>query len=219
MHYSKHSIKRFKELSQAFQVAYEDHYTLLLTGSLHRRYRTGFVLRKLVDNGTLLSQWWGRKKIFICKRRARNQSEYALDKVTHGLMCTEIMVRLYLSKKGELLSNADFSGQSFIPDGGVDYGNGSQILFEYSTKDNWNRKKIMADKVTSYQDHPSSTTVLFVIDTNRIKLEAFIKTHPSPIWFCDLETFLSPAYHEQLQAPIYIWGGSGDTLPIISNGR
>jgi hypothetical protein len=215
MHRSKYTIRRFRELSQAFWVAFEDHYTLTLTGSLHRLYRSGFVLRKLVKEGTLLSGWWGRKKVFACKRRNRFEDEIPLAKVPHGLACTEILIRLYLSKHGVMLSDADFSGQAFIPDGGIRYDDGSRILFEYSTKDNFSRKKLMEGKLADYNDHGGQTIVLFVLQTSREKVEAFVKDHPSPIWFCDLDTFLKQEYPKQLQSPIYIWGGSGATLPII----
>jgi hypothetical protein len=130
-------------------------------------------------------------------------------------MCTEILVRLYLSKHGVLLSNADFSRQPCVPDGGVDYGDGSAILFEYSSKDNFSRKPLMVDKISRYQERSDNNIILFVIQTPREKLIEFVASHPCNIWFCDLETFVIPAYHEQLQAPIYIWGGSGATLPII----
>lgn len=149
---TKYPIKRFRELAQAFGAAHEDHYTLALTGSLHRLYRTGFVLRKLTREGEILSQQWGRRKVFICKRRAKSQDEYPYYKIPHALTCTEILVRLYLSKYGLLLSNADFSRQPCVPDGGVRYPDGSEILFEYSTKDNFSRKTLMAEKIAHYQE-------------------------------------------------------------------
>lgn len=216
MHRSKHSIRRYEKLSQAFHVAHEEHYTLALTGSIKRLYRTGYVLRKQVKEGKLLSGWWGKKKMYACKRRNRFFEEIPLVKVPHGLTCTEILIRIYLSKSGTLLSDADFSGQAFKPDGGVSYTDGSQILFEYSTKDNFSRKKLMTGKISNYLDHPAHTLVMFVIDASRAKVEAFAKANPAPLWFCDLDTFLKQEYENQLQSPIYIWGESGKTLPIIA---
>jgi hypothetical protein len=203
------------ELAQAFHVATKKHYILVLTGSLRQHYRTNVILPELVLENKLLSAKWETRKVYSCKRRFKKQDEIPLVKIPHELTCTEILVRSYLSKYGQLLSDAHFSGQPYKPDGGILYPDGSQLLFEYCSKDNFSRKKLMAQKIEAYHDHQTYQIIIFVIQSCREKVLRFVMEHPSNVWFCDLETFLTPAYHEQLQAPIYIWGGSGETLPII----
>ena len=111
-----------------------------------------------------------------------------------------------------------------VPEWAIRYSNGKMLLFEFSTADNASRTSLMAAKVNKYldnlhaiaRDFQAEVVVLFVMDIPRVKVEQFVAgTIPAdPIFFIDYRTFMTVHAGEVLTAPVYIWGGDGNTYPL-----
>jgi hypothetical protein len=107
-----------------------------------------------------------------------------------------------------------------VPEWAVIYPNSrDMILFEYSTADNFKRKRLMNKKLASYKENMETFKeyfecnpfVLFVIDAPGDQVKAFTKKKGLDAFlFTDLVSFRSIETGKQLQAPIYIWGGNGE---------
>lgn len=144
----------------------------------------------------------------------------SLNGLVHGLFCTDALVRFHLSKRGQYVSERDFRARRFnpVPEFGVRY-NGDEaviLLFEYSTSNNFKRKKLIGKRLQAYKESlgkfanefSAEPYVVWVIDAPEWEVEAFASKHDhNNFYFASERDFYSVAYGEQLSKPIYIWRG------------
>jgi hypothetical protein len=111
-------------------------------------------------------------------------------------------------------------GTSGVPEWGIVYPEGSVLLYEHCTEDNFYRPGHVNRKVNRYQaklndfeEHFKCRGIfLFVLDIPRKVVENFVRTlmpTQNAFFFTDYETFLTVPLGKQLTAPIYIWGQDG----------
>ena len=90
------------------------------------------------------------------------------------------------------------------------------VLFEFSTADNFRRKRLMEKKVDQYQSverfkdyFKAEPMVVFVLEAPRYEVEEFARENKGDsIYYTDLESFMN-VVDDQMRAPIYIWGHDG----------
>jgi hypothetical protein len=167
-----------------------------------------------------------RKKL-LKRKRYQGRFIYALPgqrgsdyRLIHGLMCTDALVRFHLGKVGEYVSERDFRARRFnpVPEFAVRYNGGDAVvlLFEYSTPDNFRRKKLIEKRLQLYKENLSKFReefsaepyVVWVIDAPEWEVEKFAAQHDfNNFYFTDARQFYSVPYGEQLSRQIYIWRG------------
>ena len=117
-----------------------------------------------------------------------------------------------------------FKGLGSVPDWGMKYSN-LLLLFEYSSKNNFEQARIVKTKVTKYQENiplilekfgGNEAIVLFVLDVSRDRANRFVeRVDPGrDFYFTDYETFKSVPLGSQVQTPIYFWGEDGKEYPL-----
>lgn len=226
----RHTIskKRYLELGQVFHWAVREHYQLMFTGNVERHSRTEKVLPRLVEEKKLVAIPWGQRLIYSVPRRTRGRGSVSRYKIEHGLSCTSCLVRTWLSRQdGVIISEKKFIRFRSVADWGIAYPNGSLLIFEFASYDNFNRVKLVRDKIAGYVASLDAmlTTfackrgiVLYVADTGRGKVKSFVQENdvPAEFYFTDYETFKSVPFKEQLSADIYIWQ-DGRSYPLTNH--
>ena len=209
----------YLDVAQNFHWAMKDHFILWLTGELKRHRRTETMLPRLVKKGKLIAKNHGRRIIYTAPRR-KNDKHF-----NHGLACTEGLVRMYLSKKGDVIPEHKFRGNYIVPEWGLKY-DGKLLLYEHCTYDNFQRGKVKA-KVTMYKSYLSNienqfearANVIFVIEDTRRKVDKWIQEHMPvghPFLFTDYDTFLRTPIGEQLIDPMDMYALDGFPYPLES---
>jgi len=140
--------------------------------------------------------------------------------IVHGLHCTDALIRFHLSKSGEYISEREFRAGRFkpTPEFGVCYEGGKRVLllFEYSTADNFRRKRLIDKKIDSYakglgrfrNEYNAEPYLVYVIDAPKGEVEILAgRWDYNNFYFTDAKRFYSVPYGEQLSAQIYIWRG------------
>lgn len=225
---SRHSIskKRYLEVGQVFHWATREHYQLLLTGRSGRHSRTEKVLPRLVKERKLIARIHGRRLVYAVPRKARSATSKSHQSIEHGLACSECLVRIWLSRAdGEIIAEKYFRKFPIIPEWGIRYPHHVLLLLEFSTEDNFNRFSLINGKLNRYLQNLDriskafnchSSTVLFVMDVRRERVERFVRSHhPTgvPFLFTDYETFQKVPIGNQLASAIYLWE-DGNSYPL-----
>lgn len=191
--------------------------------------------RALVKKGSLIAVPYGKKllystpervKIFVPPKHNGWMPEPIVDikDPHHGLGVTECMVRLMLSTAGTAISEKTLRTMAFgpVPDGGIisDF----LYLIEFQTEHSAYRTDNLVKKLESYNEALPAmkeafglkVTVLFVYDVPHYFVRNLAKKALGyePFYFTDYETFCRQKHQEQLDAPIYIWGGNGQTYNL-----
>src|SRR5215204_2817347 len=124
------------EASSVFHWATKRHYQLWFTGQESKRHRRSeSVLLRLVKKGKLRSVLYGSRLIYTLPKKVKRSG---LEKVVHGLACTECLVRFYRSKMdGVAIAEKYFQGMGCVPEWGIIYPDGKLLLFEFCTKSNY----------------------------------------------------------------------------------
>ncbi len=208
------------ETVELLMCAYTRYIVVWFTAEDRRCKRIEYNLPKIVQKGGLRVFQDGQKHVYtLSSNRTQNTA-----KMEHGLVCAECLIRFKLAKEGEFISEMFFRQKGFcpIPEWAVIYGN-TLLLFEYSTADNFRRTKLMKAKVHQYQNNfrrfeehfGAMTLALFVFNAPRYKVWNFAKEQGvEASYFVDLATFMSIEAGAQLTAPIYFWGGDGQSYPL-----
>ena len=101
---------------------------------------------------------------------------------------------------------------------------GTILLFEYSTADNFRRRRLMKNKVRKYKQtinkfesyFEAKAIVLFVFDAPKHEVKRFVEEQRNGkelFYFTDLDSFMN-IEGNVLTAPIYYWGGDGKKYPL-----
>ena len=220
---SRHTIPvdLYIEASQVFHWATMRHFSIWFTGSSRRHRRTETVLRRLSKRGILRTFKYGKKLVYSSKP-VQDELD-GLAKVSHGLACTECLVRFFRSRTdGMIVAEKYFYGLGCVPEWGIVYPEGKMLLFEFSTRNDFLVSGKVKGKLEAYKKHlerieakfNSKAVLVYVIDIPKETLKRFLlRERPagsvaalSPeIFFADYKTFLSIPIGEQLTASIYYW--------------
>lgn len=217
------SQKDYLQASQVFHWASREHYLIWFTGKLDRHKRTEVMLPRLAKKGKLKVIRRGRKLYYACPRISR---KIDMDKLDHGLGCTEGLVRFWRSRMDcTVIPEKSFRGFGIVAEWGILYPNKKLLLFEFCTADNTQRASMIQNKVKRYynllplisEKYEGEGFVVFVLDMPKAYVEDYVK-EKLPIGeeflFTDYETFKSVPVGFQLSAPIYLWGIDGERYPI-----
>lgn len=213
-------------LAGVFHWAYMRHYVLMLTGSEERNKQIEIALPALVKKRVLVTIRYGKPFIYALPRFLTlvpgSEAYYPLNLV-HGLWCTEALVRFARADLNHVLYPEDyFKSNKFgvVPEWGIKYGNGSVLLFEFSTASNFYLRGNVQSKITRYTKNVYKFTeklgkepaVIFVLDIPRREVERFVKENnfDGQFFFTDALTFKSVPIGNQLTAPIYFWSDGGE---------
>jgi len=228
-------VNYYLDAAAVFHYATKEHFNLLLTGSTQRNARTETVLLRLTRRKKLKAIKYGKKLVYVASRKAKGENSDELvifPKIVHGLSCTEGLVRFWRARtEGEIIAERFFYGCGIVPEWGIRYPDGKMLLFEFSTKSNFQFSGLMNGKLNAYrrslgkieEKFSAKAVVVFVLDVPRTTVERYVgilggrpapsaslraegDTFPSdPFYFVDNETFLKIPVGQQLKAPIYFW--------------
>ena len=112
----------------------------------------------------------------------------------------------------EIIPEKSFRGGGVIPEWGLRYSSGKLLLFEFCTRNNFERYGLVKSKMSRYKEIYPEALVLFVLDVERETVETFVGNITGEnFFFTDYETFKNVPLGEALDAPIYLWedGTSG----------
>lgn len=207
----------YLKTSQLFYWATVEHYTMWFTGENKRHGRSEVMLKRLSDKGKLKAyqpKKFGR--IYYACLRVKNTD------VDHGLGCTEGLVRFWRSDMtGTIISSRFFRGLGSVPEWGIKYANGSLLLYEFCTADNFRR--VLKTKIIKYQSNLSQieerfsgkAVVVFVCDVSAERIQSLLSRMDSngQLFFVDYTTFKQVEIGHQLSSPIYFWE-DGKTYPL-----
>jgi hypothetical protein len=240
-------VNYYLDAAAVFHYATKEQFNLLLTGSTRRNTRTETVLPRLTRRKKLKAIKYGKKLVYVASHKAKGKSGDELviyPKIVHGLACTEGLVRFWRARTdGEIIAERFFYGCGIIPEWGIRYPNGKMLLFEFSTKSNFEFSGLMNGKLNAYrrnlekieQKFLAKAVVVFVLDVSRSTVERFVgsingRPAPSPtasvsafeegdsfpldpFYFVDYETFQTVPIGEQIKAPIYFMS-DGKEYPL-----
>jgi hypothetical protein len=232
-------IEYYLDAAAVFHYATKEHFNLLLTGSSRRNTRTEIVLLRLAKRRKLKAIKYGKKLVYVSPQKAKGKNMDEVEiypKIVHGLSCTEGLVRFWRARTdGEMIAERFFYGCGIVPEWGIRYPNGKMLLFEFSTKSNFQFSGLMNGKLNAYRRNlekiegkfQAKAIVVFVLDVPRATVERYVGTlkrdvgsvadseqsalyggdsFPSdPFYFVDYETFLKIPLGDQLKAQIYFW--------------
>jgi hypothetical protein len=186
-------------------------------------------LPKLEREGQLVVTWHDGEKVYSPARKNRVMGM----SIDHEIGVTEGLIRILRCRmaESEIIPEKDFRGFAIVPEWGIRYTDdmGTMLLYEYCTEQNFKHGGVMKSKLTRYKkylpDIEAKTnreiTVLFVIDTDRVRVKDFVRRIKAfldepiisgftsearyPFFFTDYQTFKSVPIGEALTAKIYFW--------------
>lgn len=204
-----------------FHWARREDFVRVICGQDKRHKAIEYNLPVLVKRRQLKRRRWGRQYVYALPG-TNGRSACNLE---HGLRCTDALVRFHLSKAGEYVSEREFraGGSKPVPEFGVRYGGDTAVLllFEYSSADNFRRKKLMEKKVRAYVSamvwfslmYEAEPYLVCVIDANESEVERFAgRFDRNYLYFADAHSFYSAPYGQQLSSQIYLWRGEKVSL-------
>jgi len=228
-------LNAYMEAAGVFHWATKRHYQLWFTGQARTRHRrTETALRRLSHSGKLRAFYYGKKLIYSVPRKSKGTrlDEFAgLSKVVHGLACTECLVRFFRSRiDGTVIAERYFSTLGAVPEWGILYPNGSLLLFEFCTKDNFFFSGKVIGKMAAYRKNlerieekfAARAVVVFIADVKPGVLERFVKSRlmsEGKFFFCDYETFLTLPIGRAIYEPIYTWSFDGKRYPLSNDDQ
>lgn len=224
MRHSNIPSEDYLEVGQVFHQAYARHYAAWFTGTWRRHKRTEQILPRLVKQGKLRRLRWGKAYVYAVPRISRGTKK----NIAHAIACTEAEVRCKRGDlSGQVIPEKAFRGLGVVPEWGIRYPKRQTLLlFEYCSRDNFSRARLVESKLTRYrlmlepieQLYEARAVVLFVIDVAREKVVSLVQRLQPEAWFyfTDYDTFLTVPLGWQLIAPIYLqWNGKeADAYPL-----
>jgi len=133
---------KYLEVADLFLWGRQIDFTAWFTGLWSpRNKQSETILPQLERLNVIHSKWYGGQKVYTTSKRESDAH------IPHGLVCTNALLRFKLSGGGEFIPEGFFREKMFkaIPEWAVRYES-NMILFEYSTPDNFRRKRTMKDK-------------------------------------------------------------------------
>jgi hypothetical protein len=175
-----------------------------------------YSLKRLVEKRKLKARkvrGYGNK-LFYSVVGSQKVDDYS---ITHGLYCTDALLRFHESKVGDYVSEREFRAKRFkpVPEFAVRYGEVA-ILFEYSTANNFKRKKLIEKKLQAYKEGmgkferelSAKPILVYVIEAPEWEVDKLAARYErNDFFFCDSRMFYSTPTGEQLSKPIYTWRG------------
>lgn len=215
------STDAYLQAAQIFNWATREHYTVWFTGKADRHRRTEVMLPRLVKKGKLQAVKYGNRLVY-CAPKLKRTDRKLPESIEHGLGVTEGLVRLWRSSpNGTIIPSRYFRGLGCIPEWAIQYDY-STLLYEFSTRDNF--YQALQEKMRRYTEClekiqeriGTKILVLFNLAVPRGNVLKWVaKYHPEgPFMFTDDQTFRSISLGEQVSAPIYLWGGDGQSYPL-----
>jgi hypothetical protein len=186
--------------------------TTWILGEAGRLYWVEYWLPRLVREGSLKLTKLDKRNIYYVPKISQTENAY------HGVGCTEALIRFTLCHPdAQVMTLKYFKKQKMgiVPDGGVYYPNGWITLFEFSTSDNAKRMNVMHWKANRYievAERNPKIQVVFILDRPEKKVvdvASNLEPHGA-LWYTDYLNFLSAPLREQLDAPLYINGLTGE---------
>jgi hypothetical protein len=225
--HSRYRITDYLEAAQVFHWATKTHYVVWFTGVNRRHKRTEALLPYLVRKGKLKVCKHRKEFAYSAPRKSRKHDErMCYPFIDHGLACTEGLVRFWRSNMdAEIIPEYVFKGCGIVPEWGLRFPNGKLLLYEHSTRNNFEHAGIVSGKISHYERllegiekkfGAEEAIVLFVLDIERERVQTFVdkKVASREFFFTDYKTFLSVPIGQQLYVPIYIWGGDSESYPL-----
>jgi hypothetical protein len=211
----------YLKVSQIFDWATREHYTVWFTGKMDRHRRTEVMLPRLVEKGKLQAVKYGNRLVYCAPKFTRSDRKLP-ELINHGLGVTEGLVRFWRSDmSGTIIPSRFFRGLGSVPEWGIQY-NQSVLLYEYSTRDNF--YQTIQEKINRYtqsleklqEKFGRKVLVVFILAIHQgFLLNWLTKYQPDgPFMFTDDLTFRSIPVGAQLTAPIYFWGGDGQPYSL-----
>lgn len=223
----------YVDAAEVFHWATKRHFQLWFTGQAGKRHRrTEIVLRRLTTSGKLRAVRYGRRLVYCLPRkskRTKGNESVGLTKVTHGLACTECLVRFAKSRPdGTVIPERYFSKLGAIPEWGIVYPNSTMLLMEFCTRSNFLFSGNITGKLSAYDRNiqgiergfGARAVVVFVVDVKRDMLSRFVQSqlgNAGPYFFTDYETFLKVSIGQALYEPIYFWTYDGKVYPLAKH--
>ena len=211
----------YLQAAQIFDWATREHYTVWFTGKTERHRRTEVMLPRLVKKGKLQAVKYGNRLVY-CAQKYKRPDRKLPESIDHGLGVTEGLVRFWRTGvDGTIIPSRFFRGLGCVPEWGIQYDH-SILLYEFSTRDNF--YQALQEKVRRYTEFMEKIQervgtrilVLFNLAVPRGNVLRWVtRYHPEgPFMFTDDQTFRSIPIGEQMLAPIYFWGGDGQSYPL-----
>lgn len=221
---SNYALLRINMLSWAylFHWAYASDFRRVF-GLEKRNKAIEYNLPYLVKKKKLKARRWEHSLIYSMPG-TKGTSDYS---ILHGLHCTDALIRFHLSKEGVYISERHFKAMKakVVPEWGIVYGD-VLLLFEYSTADNFSRKKMIGRKLDNYRqtldwfrkEFKAEPYLVYVIDAPEKDVVKYAESHDlNNFYFTDARQFYSVEEGKQLSARIYLW--RGELVTLYGNGH
>jgi len=150
--------------AQVFHWATKIHYVVWFTGVNRRHKRTEVMLPYLVSKGKLRVCKHRKEFAYSAPRKSRKHDErLCYPFIDHGLACTEGLVRFWRSNMmAEIISEKFFRGCGIVPEWGLRYPGGKLLLYEHSTRNNFEHSGMVLGKITHYRQYLEGIEKKFV---------------------------------------------------------
>lgn len=214
----------YAQVAQIFPVADRQDFVFWFQGHRGRDWRTERALVEAVRKGKLRRARHGKRYVYWSPTRWRGNP----PSIRHGLLVTQALLGFYAARqKGAMVvPERDFRGFKVVPDFGLLYEGGTLLLCEVETATDRYRTK---GKVTRYNHHLAQieahfgarAVVVFVMEQPRALLRRWVARGVpwgAAHYFCDADTFFHLPDGRPLTAPVYLWGGDGQTYPLTGDG-
>lgn len=214
--------KKILELAEVFLYAEARDFIEGLKGHRRRMRAIEYNLPYLVREGKLQAIRYGHRYVYRLPQRRR----FLAHDIQHGLVCTKALLAFLHCRQGQLVSERFFRQMKFgaVPEWGMLFSSG-MLLFEYSTADNFSRRRLMNTKLRQYRESvfkiedffDAQAIVLFLFDTETHKLKHFVSEYCQDdiqFYFASLDAFKRVKRGKHLNSPIYIWAGDGKKYPL-----
>jgi hypothetical protein len=197
-------------------------FIIFITGKDKRYRAVEYNLPVLTKKKNVLIRVRNGRRGYIYKLRGKGGIQK--EKIYHDLTSTRALLRFKTSKEGVFFGERFFKEARVypLPEWAVLYDN-VLFLFEFSTANNFKRTDLMREKVAQYlrsydemKDYFSAEPItIFLLEAPIFRVEAFAKEHDyEQFYYTDIESFFSVGRGDQLDAPIYIWGGDGRSYSL-----
>ena len=196
-----------------------------MTGERKRVKAVEYHLPRLVKSKQLTAVQDSKRLAYKYGR----QNGKAKTHLKHDLMCTRCALKFLLQGEGEIVNERFFQESKelfgLVPDWAVLFRR-SVLLCEYSTADNFGRKRLMKRKIKQYKNalpifedfFEMPAIILFILETSQYEVKRFAGEDEadSSFYFTDLASFMDTSHTQVLDVPIYLWGGDGKNHPLRS---
>lgn len=209
------------EALEFLPIARAKHITEFIAPGRDRLRAVEYNLPALIKKGKILRERYGIEG-FVYKLKGKGGIQET--KIEHDLFSTEALLKFKAAKDGVIFSERFFTGVRLFPkpEWAMLY-DGVIFLFEYSTANNFKRTDLMKEKVEMYTSAVKRNKEYFraepitvmVIEAPRERVLDFARKYNNEhFYYTDKNSFQYIKNGDQLDVPIYIWGGNGKRYPL-----